>query len=74
MVAAIATSSIRSGGSSGVAADEFTDQFDDQVVGAGFGILAFAFTESVRTPSTKTTSRNGRVNRLSSIFQSSPKG
>lgn len=29
----------------GVAADEFTDQFDDQVVGAGFGVLALGLTE-----------------------------
>ena len=40
VVAATATSSIRSGGELGVAAEQFADRLDDQVVGAGVGVHA----------------------------------
>ena len=45
VVAAIATSSTRSGGSDGVATHQLADALDDEVVGAGLGVLALGLAE-----------------------------
>ena len=57
VVAAIATSSIRSGAAAGLRRSSSRMTRDDQVVGAGLGVDALgpALPNGVRTPSTKTT-------------------